>query len=187
MNAYLQEIGERVRSARLAKHLSQAELAEKLDVTPTYISNLEQGKNTMSILVFQKITEALNVSADWLLRANTPELAQISDAEIICIMTTMLNLSRFRCSRLPLVMAPPRRPGIRRKMRRNMTQASIMTVTKWYGESTLLIRWSRVSLSLTARLGSIKLALESFLVLNTFRCLLIGGTGNWSYVHPLMT
>lgn len=42
MNAYLQEIGERVRSARLAKHLSQAELAEKLDVTPTYISNLEQ-------------------------------------------------------------------------------------------------------------------------------------------------
>ena len=86
MNAYLQEIGERVRSARLAKHLSQAELAEKLDVTPTYISNLEQGKNTMSILVFQKITEALNVSADWLLRANTPELAQISDAEITALL-----------------------------------------------------------------------------------------------------
>ena len=86
MNAYLQEIGERVRSARLAKHLSQAELAEKLDVTPTYISNLEQGKNTMSILVFQKITEALNVSADWLLRANTPELAQIADAEITALL-----------------------------------------------------------------------------------------------------
>jgi len=86
VNAYLQEIGERVRSARLAKHLSQAELAEKLDVTPTYISNLEQGKNTMSILVFQKITEALNVSADWLLRANTPELAQISDAEITALL-----------------------------------------------------------------------------------------------------
>ena len=62
------------------------ELAEKLDVTPTYISNLEQGKNTMSILVFQKITEALNVSADWLLRANTPELAQISDAEITALL-----------------------------------------------------------------------------------------------------
>ena len=82
MNYYLKEIGNRVRSARQAKHMSQAELAEKLNVTPTYISNLEQGKNTMGILVFQKITETLGVSADWLLRADTPELAAISDTEI---------------------------------------------------------------------------------------------------------
>lgn len=86
MNIYLKEIGERVRSARMAKHMSQAELAEKLYVTPTYISNLEQGKNTMSILVFQRITETLGVSSDWLLRANTPELAAISDAEISALL-----------------------------------------------------------------------------------------------------
>ena len=61
-NAYLKEVGERVRSARMAKHLSQADLSEKLEVTPTYISNLEQGKNKMSILVLVKILETLDIS-----------------------------------------------------------------------------------------------------------------------------
>lgn len=81
-NAYLKEVGERVRSARMAKHLSQADLSEKLEVTPTYISNLEQGKNKMSILVLVKILETLDISADWLLRANTSASAPFSDKEV---------------------------------------------------------------------------------------------------------
>ena len=43
-NAYLKEVGERVRSARMAKHLSQADLSEKLEVTPTYISILSKAR-----------------------------------------------------------------------------------------------------------------------------------------------
>ena len=44
MDNYLQEVGARIKEARLRKHLSQAQLAELLGLTPPYISNIETGK-----------------------------------------------------------------------------------------------------------------------------------------------
>ena len=49
MDNYLQEVGARIKEARLRKHLSQAQLAELLGLTPPYISNIETGKQNMSI------------------------------------------------------------------------------------------------------------------------------------------
>ena len=47
MDNYLQEVGARIKEARLRKHLSQAQLAELLGLTPPYISNIETGKQNM--------------------------------------------------------------------------------------------------------------------------------------------
>ena len=49
MDNYLQEVGARIKEARLRKHLSQAQLAELLGLTPPYISNIETGKQNMTI------------------------------------------------------------------------------------------------------------------------------------------
>ena len=49
MDNYLQEVGARIKEARLRKHLSQAQLAELLGLTPPYISNIETGKQNMNI------------------------------------------------------------------------------------------------------------------------------------------
>lgn len=82
MEKFLQEVGARVKEARLRKHLSQAQLADLLGLTPPYISNIETGKQNMSITALAKISDVLEVSADWLLRNNTADALAITADEL---------------------------------------------------------------------------------------------------------
>ena len=59
MEKFLQEVGARVKEARMRKHLSQAQLADLLGLTPPYISNIETGKQNMSITALAKISDVL--------------------------------------------------------------------------------------------------------------------------------
>ena len=61
-------MGTRIREARKRLHLTQDNLAEKLDVSLTYISEIERGLKMPSIQLFIKLVEILDVSADYLLR-----------------------------------------------------------------------------------------------------------------------
>lgn len=80
----LEEIGTRVRMARMTRRMSQAQLAAVLDVSTPYISHIEQGKQAMSVVTLHAICDKLEVSADWLLRNNSPESKRILDEEIVC-------------------------------------------------------------------------------------------------------
>ena len=82
MEKVLREIGERVKQARLACGLSQADLAEKLNVSVAYLSKIENGKKVMSITVLIKISDALKVSTDWLLRNETHQAQGCTIAEL---------------------------------------------------------------------------------------------------------
>jgi transcriptional regulator with XRE-family HTH domain len=55
-------LGQRVRSLRKSKNLSQEELARISHVDRTYITSLENGHRNVSILLIQKICEGLGVS-----------------------------------------------------------------------------------------------------------------------------
>ena len=55
----LKSVGERIREARKAKKLTQNQLADELEVSPAYISDIEMGKVNFGITTFMKITEAL--------------------------------------------------------------------------------------------------------------------------------
>lgn len=81
MNDNLKEIGLRIAQARKKKSMSQADLAEKAQVSISHISDIENGKKQIGIEIFIRITEALNVSADWLLRASNNEVKQIQRNE----------------------------------------------------------------------------------------------------------
>lgn len=78
----LKEIGERVRLARISKGITQAQLAKDLRISPHFLSNIEQGKQTMSATTLAEICRMLEVSADWVLCNVTPETTRIADAEI---------------------------------------------------------------------------------------------------------
>lgn len=67
------QIGSRIREARLALNMSQADLAEKAHLSLPHISIIELGKSKMQLSTFICVVEALQVSADSLLRVNTPE------------------------------------------------------------------------------------------------------------------
>lgn len=66
MNPISDAIGNRIRSARLQKGLTQAELAEKAAIAINSIRLYESGKRVPKIDNLQKIADALNVSIQYL-------------------------------------------------------------------------------------------------------------------------
>ena len=68
------QIGSRIRAERVKQKMSQAELAEKAHLCLPQISALELGKAKMNLYTFIKLVEALQVSADFLLRPDIPEV-----------------------------------------------------------------------------------------------------------------
>ena len=75
------KIGSRIREIRLQRHMSQAVLAEKANVHVSHISDIENGKSTLLLPTFIRITEALQVSADVLLRSHIPEVNNLYKSE----------------------------------------------------------------------------------------------------------
>ena len=61
-------MGDRIKEARKKNGLTQEQLAERLDVSVEFVGQIERGLKLPSMQVFIKIIEALNVSADYLLR-----------------------------------------------------------------------------------------------------------------------
>ena len=60
-------IGSKIKEARERAHLTQEDLAEIIDISPTHMSVIERGVKTPKLDTFVKIVKALNLSADALL------------------------------------------------------------------------------------------------------------------------
>lgn len=61
------QIGEQVRFAREQAKMTQEELAEALEVSPQYISDLERGVVGIAIATLKKLCVVLKVSSDQIL------------------------------------------------------------------------------------------------------------------------
>ena len=95
-----QEIGERIRDARMAKKMSQQELATKANISLPHISDIEHGKQSMKLITFVRVIEALQVSADEILRADVPAVNQLYQNEFSqiiedCTPTEIESLKRI--------------------------------------------------------------------------------------------
>ena len=66
-----QQLGRRIRMIRIEAGLSQALLAEFVDVSPQYISHIETGRKKASLEIIVRIAGVLNVSLDQLIIENT--------------------------------------------------------------------------------------------------------------------
>ena len=60
-------LGDRIREIRLAKKMSQVELAKSLGVTKQSVSNWENENIQPSVEMLSRLADALSVSADFLL------------------------------------------------------------------------------------------------------------------------
>lgn len=74
-------IGERIRAIRISKGMSQADLGFAAHLATSNISDIELGKTKMWLATFVKIVEALQVSADSILRPNVPEVNDLYQSE----------------------------------------------------------------------------------------------------------
>lgn len=61
-------LGSRIREARKSKNMTQEVLAEKANIGTVYLGEIERGLKMPSLNVLIQIIEALDVSADYLLR-----------------------------------------------------------------------------------------------------------------------
>lgn len=86
-------IGERIARARKSAHITQASLAEKIDISEKYLSRIECGKQLPSIVIVAKICEALCISADEL-------LGQTNIYNYKIIQTEMSSLSSYEQKRI---------------------------------------------------------------------------------------
>lgn len=83
----LQEIGQRIIERRKKLGLTQEALAEKGDMTTQFVSYAELGKRAMRPENLKKISNALDVSADYLLTGD------IVDKDLLILSDKMRKLS----------------------------------------------------------------------------------------------
>ena len=69
------EIGQRIREIRQSKKMTQNDLAFEAHISPSNLSDIELGKTNLGVLTLIKIIEALDVSADIILR---PDVASVN-------------------------------------------------------------------------------------------------------------
>lgn len=76
-------LGNAIRQARIEKHLSQEELAEMVDITPTHMKHIEGGHRKPSVDVLFKIIEVLHLSIDNILFDNNINSYEYHYAEML--------------------------------------------------------------------------------------------------------
>lgn len=78
-------VGERIKSLRKAKGLTQAVLGEQVDLPQSYIGGIEKGERNISLDTLQKLMNALHISPSELFReydnkdANLKEIIESLD------------------------------------------------------------------------------------------------------------
>lgn len=85
------EIGQRMRSCRKSIGLTQAEIAEKMDLSINYVSDLENGKKNMSILTMASLCKCFDKSADYFLYGTEDKNAGIDMEKVIEFVSTLSN------------------------------------------------------------------------------------------------
>lgn len=65
-------LGKRIRESRIKKGYTQQELANQAAIGVVYLSEIERGIKMPSMNIFIKIIDALDVSADYVLRDELP-------------------------------------------------------------------------------------------------------------------
>ena len=87
VDVWLQEIGQRITERRKKLGMTQEALAEKADVTTQFVSYAESGKRAMRPENLLKISQALQVSADYILTG------EIIDKDMLLISEKLRKLT----------------------------------------------------------------------------------------------
>ena len=90
-------IGSKIKEARERAHLTQEELAEIIDISPTHMSVIERGVKTPKLDTFVKIVKALNLSADALLLDG---IDQVNDSIVAELSVRLGRLSEKEQNRI---------------------------------------------------------------------------------------
>lgn len=60
-------IGERLRGIRENMHMTREQFSEKIDITDSFLGQIERGERSLSVKTLKKVVKYTGVSADYLL------------------------------------------------------------------------------------------------------------------------
>lgn len=63
-------VGLRIREIRESMHLSREKFSEKCDISPSFLSDVERGKKSLTAKTIYKICSACNISADYIVQGH---------------------------------------------------------------------------------------------------------------------
>lgn len=72
-------LGRRIREERLRLHLTQAELAEAVDISDTYMGAIERGERSLTLDTLVRLANRLGVTVDYILADSVSD----SDSNIL--------------------------------------------------------------------------------------------------------
>ena len=90
-------LGAKVKKLRIAHGLTQEDVAKSLDVTPGYISNVENGRNLMTLRMLAYYADLTGVSLDYLAGSVDKSYQKTAlDNEIMQLVSRMSNTEKER-------------------------------------------------------------------------------------------
>ena len=74
-------IGSRIKQARLAKNMTQEDLADKIDISVAFLSRVERGKSHINLKRLNQLCDLLDVSEGYLLNGASSSSENYLDKE----------------------------------------------------------------------------------------------------------
>jgi transcriptional regulator with XRE-family HTH domain len=78
-------IGKRIKFERIKTKLTQAELAEKSNITTAFVGQIERGETKLSLETLVNIANVLEVSVDYILRDNVKTNSSSAIKELLLL------------------------------------------------------------------------------------------------------
>lgn len=90
-------LGSQIKELRIRMKLTQAEVASALNVTPGYISNVENNRTAMSLRILMYYARLMNISLDSLIGRVEPEYKSTAlDNELLELTSAMDDKSKSK-------------------------------------------------------------------------------------------
>ena len=90
-------LGAQIKELRIQMKLTQAEVAEALNVTPGYISNVENNRTAMSLRILMYYAKLMNISLDSLIGRVEPEYRKTAlDIELLELISKLSDQEKTK-------------------------------------------------------------------------------------------
>ena len=92
-----ESLGGKIKELRISMDLTQAQVAEALNVTPGYISNVENNRTAMSLRILIYYAKLMNITLDSLVGCVEPEYENTAlDNELIGLIKHMSDENKLK-------------------------------------------------------------------------------------------
>lgn len=85
MTSYHTDLGQKIKEARKKRNMTQAQLAEKLSITPQYLGNIENSRAMPGINVLICLANELGMTLDFMLMDKVEDKRSAYEEEIMKI------------------------------------------------------------------------------------------------------